>query len=85
MSSDLQKELNKRVMSVTFTKMNGDVRTMECTTNLELIPKNEHPTKDYSGVEEAYDPNEVKTTLCVFDVNAQGWRSFRVSNIIEAK
>jgi len=70
--SDLfQKE---QVKLVTFTKKDGSVRVMKCTTNLGLIPKESHP----KGTEKA---KNLDVFNC-WDLEAGSWRSFRIDSII---
>ena len=63
-----------QVIRVEFTKRNGELRKMDCTTNLDLIPESEHPSEDRAN----YINEEV---VRVYDINAEGWRSFRVDSV----
>lgn len=74
----LRKSLNERVVTVTFKKKNGDIRVMDCTTNLDSVPPSAWPTGKISLSEESRD-----NTIRVYDVKAQGWRSFVVKNVVE--
>lgn len=61
-------------MKVVFTKKNGDERTMICTRLLipeEFVPK---------GTGEPKPPSDV--VYPVFDLEAEGWRSFTFTSII---
>lgn len=61
-------------MKVVFTKKNGEERTMFCTRKLEFVPKDKHPQgTGRPASTEAYP---------VFDLEADGWRSFRFDSII---
>lgn len=74
----LKTELRNRVVTVTFTKKNGDMRKMDCTLNLQLVPPSKWPKeKDVSE-------NVNQPAVRVYDVKAGGWRSFLISNVIEA-
>ena len=57
---------------ITFTKKDGTVRKMKCTRNSNLIPEDQLPKK-----------SEDKPTgaIPVFDLEAQGWRSFLPENL----
>lgn len=77
---ELKKQLNSQVLVVTFKKANGDVREMECTSNLQLIPPSQWPTGKNELSEEA-----ATKTIRVFDVKAQGWRSFVFDRVISVK
>jgi hypothetical protein len=74
----LKAHLNKGVVKVTFTKINGDLRVMTCTTNPDLIPPDVSP-KGKVTISEAVNERTVRA----FDVNAQGWRSFIMANVTE--
>ena len=62
-------------MTVTFTKVNGDERVMTCTLLSEHIP-NAPITNGEVVVKET-----TSNTVSVWDINANGWRSFRVENV----
>lgn len=66
--------LGAYVLEVEFIKQNGDTRKMSCTTKADKIPETHQPK------------NENTTTLNegvirVFDVEVEGWRSFRVDSV----
>ena len=68
--------LRHNVVTVTFTKVNGEERVMDCTLQANLIPN--APTQNGELIV------ETKTTsnnIAVWDVKAQGWRSFKVANV----
>lgn len=60
---------------VRFTKANGEERLMRCTLKNEHLPKQidleESTTKDNSNL------------VVVWDLDANGWRSFKVDSIKE--
>ena len=62
---------------VIFTKLNGEERNMICTLKEDVIPK---ATKDPITQKKVRDLNE--EVLAVWDVNKEGWRSFRISNVV---
>ena len=64
---------NKEVI-VVFEKKNGDLRTMHCTTNLECIPEESHPKGEPKNIP--------AKTFNVWDMEAEGWRSFTISKVI---
>lgn len=74
----LRDALKVRNVTVTFKKKNGDLRIMECTTNLDSVPPSQWPAGKISLSEESRD-----NTIRVYDVKAQGWRSFVVENVVE--
>jgi hypothetical protein len=71
----IKNHLADEVISVTFTKTDGTERVMKCTTNMEFIPKENHPsnTKNINYSDE----------VCrVYDVENEGWRSFRWDSVL---
>ena len=73
----LKEALHAKTLLVSFTKLNGERRDMQCTLNHNRIPVSE-TTKTTS--------RSVSThSLPVFDVNQNAWRSFRWDSIIEVK
>jgi hypothetical protein len=74
----LREKLKAGVLQVTFTKVNGDLRVMTCTTNPNLIPEAMRPVGKVAASEEASS-----RTIRVYDLEAEGWRSFVVENVTE--
>lgn len=71
--------LSSQVCRVEFTKTNGENRVMMCTRDLNEIPVESHPG-------DINDPREKKVddhigVLRCYDVEADGWRSFRVESV----
>jgi hypothetical protein len=62
------------VCEVTFTKVNGESRTMPCTLDSSLLPP--QPLKEFHETR-LYKPE----TLSVWCVDKSEWRSFRVANV----
>ena len=78
--AELQSQLQKEVLEVTFTKVNGDKRIMNCTLMEGILPSN--------STEEAKKDTKKKVNediLSVWDIDANGWRSFRVKNITRVR
>jgi hypothetical protein len=74
---DLKGLLEQNVVVVDFTKLNGDKRVMTCTLREDMKP-----------VATKVDPMSTKkvrevsdAVVSVWDVNAEGWRSFRYDRI----
>ena len=67
--------LRHNVVVVTFTKVNGEERVMTCTLLSDHIP-NAPTTNGEVVIRESKSD-----ALSVWDINANGWRSFRVSNV----
>lgn len=74
---DLANLLKQNVMVVDFTKLNGEKRVMTCTLREDIKPR---ATKN-----DAISQEKVRKTsdavVSVWDVNANGWRSFRYDRI----
>ena len=73
---ELQRQLHKEILEVTFTKVNGDERIMNCTLIENVVPSSTTVIKE--------DAPERKVNLdimSVWDIDAKGWRSFRVENV----
>lgn len=63
------------VITVRFTKVNGDERTMKCTLLSEYLPNQTDIEETTARVND--------NVLAVWDVEANGWRSFRVDSVKE--
>ena len=61
---------------VTFIKKNGEERIMKCTLDEDVLPE---PSISENRREKA--PNE--TTLAVWDLDKNSWRSFRLDSIVD--
>jgi hypothetical protein len=68
----LRARLRSGILRVTFDKVNGDSRIMTCTLQDQYLPPS-------SSEEKRPEP---KDSLAVWDLNANGWRSFRLDKII---
>jgi hypothetical protein len=68
--------LKMHVCEVVFTKKDGTERTMRCTLNPELIPSADSDTSS-SGNRKKSDEAQA-----VYDLDADGWRSFRWDSVI---
>lgn len=78
--ADLEKQLRRLktgILRVTFTKVNGDERVMDCTLSERHVPPADK--KDPLSQEKIRKLNEEVTNA--WDVNAKGWRSFRNANV----
>ena len=70
---DLRNVLGQNVLVIDFTKLNGDKRVMTCTLREDMKPA--------EVVKEGAPKKVSDTNISVWDVNAQGWRSFRYDRI----
>lgn len=76
----LKGHLNYGPVTVTFTKKDGTERVMNCTTKSELVPA--------SPVVEGVEKKEKKKNeevMSVYDLEAQGWRSFRWDSVKQVR
>jgi hypothetical protein len=67
--TDIVKELQQRVVTITFDKLDGTERVMNATLQEDVIP-------EVTGESRATDSN-----LVVFDVDKNGWRTIVVDRI----
>jgi hypothetical protein len=65
--------LKNNVMTVTFTKVDGTERVMRCTLLPEYLPAE---TNGRQLLNEG-----VRNNISVWDVDANGWRSFRTDSV----
>ena len=63
-----------KVVFVRFRKVNGEIRNMICTTNMDIIPVCDRPKGDFE-----YDKDQIR----VYDVVARGWRSMKSDRLME--
>jgi hypothetical protein len=70
---NLKELLKNGVVEVTFTKMNGDKRVMTCTLQPSFLPEE---------VETEKTRKQNDDVLSVWDIDANGWRSFRFDSVI---
>jgi len=71
---EIRSMLHHGVCEVTFTKVNGETRTMPCTLDSALLPP--QPLKEFHETR-VYKPE----TLSVWCLDKMEWRSFRVANV----
>ncbi len=76
----LRECIGKQLIEVTFRKKDGELRVMTCTTNLDLIPPSAWPQGKVTLSEQTQE-----RTMRVYDLNAQGWRSFVIDNVQNVK
>jgi hypothetical protein len=72
----LRSHLALGAVTVTFTKKDGTERVMECTTSPAIVPA--------EPIVEGVEKKEKKVNediMPVYDITAQGWRSFRWDSI----
>lgn len=72
------KDLREYVIEVSFTKVNGENRIMRCTLRPELLP----PKYMEEITEEKNFHQTNPEVIAAWDVQANGWRSFRIDSVI---
>jgi len=74
---ELYNLLEENILVVDFTKLNGDKRVMTCTLREDIKPKaTKEDTISQKKVRETSDK-----VVSVWDVKAEGWRSFRYDRL----
>lgn len=73
----LLEELKQNICEVTFTKVNGETRIMRCTLDPGHIPQ----PVDARHLDEQHQRPENLDIIACWDLQASGWRSFRVENV----
>jgi hypothetical protein len=66
------------IVNLSFTKKDGTTREMNCTTNLDLIPEDKHPTGTGAFSNRLPSNPSIKR---VFDLSINEWRSFNVGTV----
>ena len=66
----LIKNLQKKAMRITFTKVNGEERVMDCSLQEHMIPQTEESNRKKN-----------EEVLPVWDINKGEWRSFRLDSV----
>jgi hypothetical protein len=74
----LRRLLHEHDCEVTFTKVDGTVRSMPCTLRPTALPVQVVTESDKTKV---YKPE----TLSVWCLDAKAWRSFRVANVTKIR
>jgi len=76
---ELRHLLSEHDCEVTFTKLNGETRTMPCTLRTEAMPARV-VTEEYQTTK-PYKPE----TLSVWCLDKSEWRAFKVANVTEIR
>lgn len=69
----LEKALGGNIVRVTFNKVNGEQRIMDCTLMEGVVPETKGAKKPNAEV------------MNVWDINKRDWRSFRIANVTDFK
>jgi len=76
----LKQILENGVVTVVFTKIDGTEREMKCTLNSDFLPESNKQL-----LTEGSTKKENDNVLSVWDIDNQGWRSFRLDSIKEIR
>ena len=71
---ELKKKLLEGVVEFSYTKKDGSLRTAKGTLCMDNIPEDQHPNGN--GI-------VVPGVLRYYDLNSEGWRSFKEDNLVE--
>lgn len=66
--------LRTNIVQVTFTKVDGSERTLKCTLNPDFLPIE-------VITENKKERKQSTSSIAVFDVDLDAWRSFRVKDV----
>jgi len=70
----LVSHLQNGKVEVTFTKVDGTTRIMNCSLNQSFLP--------VSSISESTKRSTPLNVIRVFDLDKQAWRSFKIENVI---
>jgi len=76
--TELKSALQQGIIKVSFEKVNGETRIMDCTLQNQLLNEAKMPSKTTDRIKK-----QNEDVLSVWDVNAEGWRSFRVDKVFD--
>lgn len=80
--TELAEQLRTGVFTVTFTKVDGTVRTMPCTLDESIIPSAPvHVTNSDNPIDFPKVKKENPAVMSVWCTDKREWRSFRVANV----
>ena len=74
--------LRQGVCKVTFTKVNGELRTMPCTIDPRIVPLSPDPKVLAEG-ETARVKKSNPDNMSVWCTDKNEWRSFKLANVTE--
>jgi hypothetical protein len=78
----LTEMLRNNVCKVTFTKVNGEIRTMPCTLSEAIIPPAPvHETNTDNPVDFPKPRKVNPNTISAWCTDKKEWRSFRIANV----
>lgn len=75
--------LSNGVLKVNFLKTDGSLREMKCTLMAGFLPKPQMITEDGSEMQKKRLENH--DVIAVWDLDNQGWRSFRLDSVVQVE
>lgn len=78
--TEMVEQLLDRNCTVVFTKVDGTERTMKCTLSESVLEDTSQADRN-DKTSKAFNEN----VLAVWDIDAAGWRSFRVDSVTSFK
>tara|TARA_R110000868_G_scaffold38941_4_gene135980 strand:+ start:1043 stop:1318 length:276 start_codon:yes stop_codon:yes gene_type:complete len=79
---EMVKMLKRSAVDITFTKVDGNMRTIRGTLNPKYMPP-QMKNEDLEAAETHRKENS--SVLPVWSINDLGWRSFRLDSILSAQ
>lgn len=76
----LLEDLRHNVVDIHFTKVNGEARVLRCTLQRDLLPEQYQTDPSERAAEKDFH-NTNKDIIAAWDVQANGWRSFRIDSV----
>ena len=76
----LLNDLRENVIEVHFKKVNGEFRAMRCTLPPRLLPESYSASENEQEIEKQFHQKN-QDVLAVWDVQKNGWRSFRIDSV----
>jgi hypothetical protein len=73
---EILEALHQGTVNLQFKKVNGDLRNMVATLKSDLIPEKDIP-------EEGKERKSNENIVVLYDLQVEGWRSFRIENLVE--
>lgn len=71
-------KLASGVYRFSYFKIDGSIREAVGTLNFDLIPEEHHP----KSLSAARSDSSENSSFCYYDIDARGWRSFRIDLFI---
>lgn len=75
-ANELRKKLHEGIVSFKYRKVNGDERSAVGTLKMDVLEK-------YDAVPNGPSTNERPDYIRYFDMNSEGWRSFKADHLLQ--